>query len=178
MNKKDIESMQGLYESVITEAGLDHRTINSLIAVVLKSYDKGDYEQALKDLEGLKGFRTGGGVTALDLQPDVINGLEAKIMAAIADKEESDSTAKTEEKKERSLNTIFERAKAGIFTYAQLGYMNGWTDGDKCYQILSLHYQWATREPSKHHTREIPQGRAIHEYRCTCGFEYGVDSSD
>jgi hypothetical protein len=179
MNRKDIENMQALYESVITEA-VDDRMVKRIIANVLKDFDSGKFTAAKEALDTLKGLKVAGQTIAdMPEYSDIVSGLEQKIMGGARDKADLEKRTREEYQRVRTPEAIMADAKQCVFKNAQLGYMNGWEEGGWQYKVRELHSMCKERDPDQHVTvHQHDTIRGDHGYECSCGYSDAVDSSD
>lgn len=60
------------------------------------------------------------------------------------------------------------------------GFMNGWTDEiyEQFHIARDMHNEAMEKDPEHHKMTYVDTQSGWHEYTCSCGFHWGVDSGD
>lgn len=178
MNKKDIENMQGLYESVFTE-GANDAMVKRIIAMAYQEFENGKFNAAKDHLDTLKGLKVGGQTIAdMPEYSEIVSGLESKIMGGATDKKTLDDREFEAHRTHHSPENMLKRAEKCIFTDVHVD-VNANSDLGRMMQ--NLHAKCREQNPEKHigHVNQ-PHGkyRGYSEYSCSCGYSDTTDSTD
>lgn len=180
MNDKDTKILEEKY-SEICEA-LNNKTINSILGVIVQALDAGDFNNAKEQLNNLKAIKIAGkSIAEMPEYQEIFSGLHSKLDKSISDKNDASMAARIQRDRENSPEVVFNDAKQCIFKNAKLGYMNGWGNNSNNFKILELHANCQKLHPEKHKFKSYhPYGsnRGIEDNSCSCGLEYGIDSTD